>query len=204
MKFFKTLFIILVFINLSIYTQNEPINISVNKNYSKNNNIPKKTFSIVEINVIFPQKTIYSFSEVNFGEEKIENKTFFSLHYSFNYPVFNKISIGLISGIEYQTYFKTSIYKLGGRLAFLFRNYKNESLFISITRNISTSNLINNGWANLKCGFNFPLLNIGENILMANLFWDYNFFDINEPIISNENPNTIISNSYGFSLAFQF
>lgn len=206
-------------ISISIYSQNKPDLtdiIQTGKNISKNSNqnqIEKKWFSNIEIEFGINNDVRYDYALYDTNDNlisgktsELDNKTSFGILYNINYPIFNKLTLGAVSGFQYQSQLKISTLKIGGILRYHFENYESVNINLMTAYNIGISDNIESEMGNVRLGLQFPIKRTDEFILNLNIFSDYNFYGYKEKVFNeaNERPSNIIFRTYGFSLGIQF
>jgi len=206
-------------ISLSIYSQNKPdLNdiVQTGKNISKNSNqsqIAKKWFSNIEVEFGINNEVRYDYALYDNNDNlisgktfELDNKTSFGILYNINYPIFNKLTLGVVSGFQYQSQLKISTLKIGGILRYHFENYESVNINLMTAYNVGISNNIESEMGNVRLGLQFPIKRSDDFNLNLNIFSDYNFYGYNEQVLNetNERPSNIIFRSFGFSLGIQF
>lgn len=190
--------------------------LNAGKSISQNSNpdqIPKAWFSNVEIEFGVNSQVEYDYALYDRNDKlvsgmgiNLERKVSYGILYSINYPVLNKLTIGAISGIQYQSQQKISALKIGGILRYHFINYESVNINLMTAYNIALSNNIESQMGNIRLGLQFPITKTDVFNLNLNLFGDYNYYVVREKILNElyESPSTLIFRSYGFSLGLQF
>ncbi|AUS06076.1 hypothetical protein [Pseudotamlana carrageenivorans] len=206
-------------ISVFIYSQNKPdlIDLTITGNQiSKNSNpnqISKKWFSNVEAEFAINHEVRYDYALYDNNDRlisgktaKLDNKTSFGILYNINYPLLNKLTLGAVSGFQYQSQLKISTLKLGGILRYHFLNYESVNINLMTAYNMALSNNIESDMANVRLGLQFPIKRTDDFIINLNIFGDYNYYVYQEIILNdiNERPGSLIFRSYGFSLGIQF
>ena len=214
-KYLTFLFIV---ISLSIYSQNKPDLsdlVEIGKNISKNSNqsqIAKVWFSNIEVEFGINNEVRYDYALYDNNDKlisgktsELDNKTFFGILYNINYPIFNKLTLGAISGFQYQSQLKISTLKIGGILRYHFINYESVNINLMTAFNVGISENIVSEMGNVRLGLQFPVKWSDNFNINLNVFSDYNFYGYNEKVLNetNERPGNIIFRSYGFSLGIQ-
>lgn len=190
--------------------------LNAGKSISQNSNpdqIPKAWFSNVEIEFGVNSQVEYDYALYDRNDKlvsgmgiNLERKVSYGILYSINYPVLNKLTIGAISGFQYQSQQKISALKIGGILRYHFINYESVNINLMTAYNIALSNNIESQMGNIRLGLQFPITKTDVFNLNLNLFGDYNYYVVREKILNElyESPSTLIFRSYGFSLGLQF
>lgn len=190
--------------------------LNAGKSISQNSNpdqIPKAWFSNVEIEFGVNSQVEYDYALYDRNDKlvsgmgiNLERKVSYGILYSINYPVLNKLTIGAISGFQYQSQQKISALKIGGILRYHFINYESVNINLMTAYNIALSNNIESKMGNIRLGLQFPITKTDVFNLNLNLFGDYNYYVVREKILNElyESPSTLIFRSYGFSLGLQF
>ena len=206
-------------ISLSIYSQNKPdLNdiVQTGKNISKNSNqsqIAKKWFSNIEVEFGINNEVRYDYALYDNNDNlisgktsELDNKTSFGILYNINYPIFNKLTLGVVSGFQYQSQLKISALKIGGILRYHFENYESVNINLMTAYNVGISDNIESEMGNVRLGLQLPIKRSDDFNLNLNIFSDYNFYGYNEKVLNetNERPSNTIFRSFGFSLGIQF
>jgi len=206
-------------ITISICSQNKPDLtdiIEAGKNISKNlnqNQIAKEWFSNLEVEFGVNNEVSYDYAIYDDNDKlisgktsELDNKTSFGILYNINYPIFNKLTLGAVSGFQYQSQLKISTLKIGGILRYHFENYENVNINLMTAFNIGISDNIKSEMGNVRLGLQFPIKRTDDFILNLNVFSDYNFYGYRKKVFNetNESPSSVIFRSYGFSLGIQF
>lgn len=212
----KILTLLSLWIPVLMVSQNPFDLLNAGKNISQNSNpdqIPKAWFSNVEIEFGVNSQVEYDYALYDRNDKlvsgmgiNLERKVSYGILYSINYPVLNKLTIGAISGIQYQSQQKISALKIGGILRYHFINYESVNINLMTAYNIALSNNIESQMGNIRLGLQFPITKTDVFNLNLNLFGDYNYYVVREKILNElyESPSTLIFRSYGFSLGLQF
>ncbi|MBA6151568.1 hypothetical protein [Gelidibacter maritimus] len=175
--------------------------------------IPKAWFSNVEIEFGVNSQVEYDYALYDRNDKlvsgmgiNLERKVSYGILYSINYPVLNKLTIGAMSGVQYQSQQKISALKIGGILRYHFINYESVNINLMTAYNIALSNNIESQMGNIRLGLQFPITKTDAFNLNLNVFGDYNYYVVREKILNElyESPRTLIFRSYGFSLGLQF
>lgn len=206
-------------ISFLLYSQNK-LNLTdvvetgknISKNYSQSQ-IVKEWFSNMEVEFGVNNEVRYDYALYDNHDKlisgktsELRNKTSFGVLYSINYPIFNKLTLGAVSGFQYQSQLKIATLKLGGILRYHFANYQSVNINLMTAYNIGISNNIESEMGNVRFGLQFPIERTDNFILNLNIFSDYNFYGYKEKVFNemNERPSNIIFRSYGFSFGIQF
>lgn len=212
----KTLTLLSLWIPVLMVSQNPFDLLNAGKSISQNSNpdqIPKAWFSNVEIEFGVNSQVEYDYALYDRNDKlvsgmgiNLERKVSYGILYSINYPVLNKLTIGAISGFQYQSQQKISALKIGGILRYHFINYESVNINLMTAYNIALSNNIESKMGNIRLGLQFPITKTDVFNLNLNLFGDYNYYVVREKILNElyESPSTLIFRSYGFSLGLQF
>ncbi|MCK0132574.1 hypothetical protein MWU59_13780 [Flavobacteriaceae bacterium F08102] len=215
----KILAILLSLSPLVIHSQNKldiTDIIETGKNIAKNSNqnqLTKVWFSTIEIEFGINNEVRYDYDlydtndKLNSGKTTtLDNKSSFGILYNINYPVFNKLTLGAVSGFQHQSQLKISTLKLGGIVRYHFSNYRDVNINLMTAYNIALSNTIESEMGNVRFGLQFPIHRSDDFILNLTIFSDYNFYGYNKIVVNeiNERPSNVIIRSYGFSLGIQF
>ena len=212
----KILIILALFVPAMMFSQNPFDLMNAGKSISQNSNpdqIPKAWFSNVQIEFGVDSQVEYDYvvydnnGEMSSGMgTNLSRKVSFGVLYTINYPIFNKLTVGAISGFHYQAQQSISALKIGGIVRYHFSNYESVNINLMTAYNIALSNTIKSDMGNLRLGLQFPVAETESFILNLNVFGDYNYYSFKETALNerNEKPLTIIFRSYGCSLGLQF
>lgn len=167
-----------------------------------------KWFSSAEFDFIVPSKIEYNYYFNNVGTEiNLDSKPSFAFNYSFNYQLFNKLSAGLLIGIQQQGGAKFFMYKLGSNIKYYFVDSDNVYTYLQYAHNFTVDKDKFNFGDNVRIGIGFPVMKRNAFNLTLNIFYDINGFDLsgsNPLIFGNETPESIYFRSYGLSLGVKF
>ena len=167
-----------------------------------------KWFSSAEFDFIVPNKTEYFYSFNNAGTEiYLVSKTSFALVYSINYQLFNKLSAGLLTGVQQQSGAKFFMYKLGSNIKYYFVDDDNVYTYLQYAHNFTVNKDKFNNGDNIRIGIGFPVMKRDAFNLNLNIFYDINGFDLSgsKPLVfDNVKPSSIFFRSYGISLGVKF
>lgn len=167
-----------------------------------------KWFSTIELDFVVPSTIEYNYFFNHAGTEiNLDAKTSFALLYSMNYQLFNKFSIGLLTGIQQQSGAKFFMYKLGSKLNYYFVDSENVYTYLQYAHNFTVNKDKFNNGDNLRIGIGFPVMKRDAFNLNLNIFYDINAFNLSgsKPLIfGNETPESIYFRSYGLSLGVKF
>lgn len=174
----------------------------------------EKTFSTAHIEFINPNKVIYDYATelpegngYKGGTDEIANpKISFGLTYNFNYMLFKKLSIGLLTGYQNHGGPKFSMVKLGGTLKFYFVDKNNVNIYIDYANNFSLNKKQFSNGSNARLGMSFPIARTDNFDIYANVFTEQNFLRMknSEPLFFNEIPDTTTFKSLGLSIGAKF
>ena len=180
---------------------------------SSTDKIPKRWFSTAEAEFSVNYEVDYNFGRLTTngdiksgGSTLLENKASFGLLYSINYPVFNKVSVGAMGGFQHQGQGKISVLKAGAIFRYHFINYESVNINLMTAYNIGLGDKIKNDLGNVRVGLQFPIVKNYDYNLNLNVFGDWTYFDVTNPITDapGEVPRDISYRSYGVSLGFLF
>lgn len=212
----RTLTILSLFVPYLLFSQNAFDLLNAGQGISQNSNpnkIPKAWFMNVEIEFGVNNEVDYDYALYDNNDQLISGmgttltkKTSFGILYTINYPIFNKLTLGGVTGLQYQSQQKVSALKIGGILRYHFINYESVNINLMTAYNVALSNNIGSDMGNVRLGLQFPIKKLEDFNLNLNIFSDYNYYIYKEPILNeiNERPNNIIYRSFGFSLGLQF
>ncbi len=186
-KFFIIIFFVIIHLN----------------GYSQN-----KWYSTAELDFIVPSKTEYGYSANNaYTEINLASKPGLALMYAINYQLFNKFSVGLLTGVQQQYGAKFFMYKLGSNIKYYFVDPDNVYTYLQYAHNFTIDKDKFNFGDNLRIGIGFPVMKREVLNLNLNVFYDINNFDLSgsKPLVfDNVKPSSIYFRSYGISLGVKF
>ena len=181
--------------------------------YSQGKEI-KKWHSTIDVEFINPNKVEYSYGyfDPNYnaiigGQDNIENsKASFGMLYSINYNVFKKLSLGAITGYQYQNRPDFAMLKLGGSIKYFFVDNNNVYVYLDIANNFSLNKDQFKNGNNVRIGIGFPVMKRDKFNLNINVFYETNNLNLEDakPLFDTEIPDNIIFRSYGISLGIKF
>lgn len=168
--------------------------------------INKRWYSTIDVEFINPQHVIYDYHYADnpgYHDDEIANtKAGFGLLYSINYNVFKKLSLGVITGIQYMNSPDYNMLKLGGSIKYFFVDNNNVYTYINIANDFSINkNQFKNG-GDFRIGIGFPVLRRDAFNLNVNIFWESQLLrlDGSKPLFDNEIPGSTDIKSFGLSL----
>jgi len=134
--------------------------------------------------------------------------TSFGVQADYNYMLFDKLSIGVLTGFQMQTEPDFEMIKLGAVLRYFFVDKNNVYVYLQDANNFSLNkNDFYNG-NNFRVGIGFPIIKRNKYNILLNLFWEQNFFKLDNanPLLElpNEIPKTLSVKSVGLSFGVQF
>lgn len=212
----KTILLICFFTHINSFSQNISDLFNVGKSISQNstaNKLNKEWFSTTEPGFTVSSNVTYNYSlHDNNGDliggksETLDNKASFGMLYSINYPIFNKFTLGAVGGFQHQIEQNISALKFGGILRYHFVDYENVNINLMTAYNVALDDVIKSGMANVRLGLQFPIIKQDDFNVNLNIFWDYNYYEVNKPILNegNEDPGSLIFKAYGISVGMQF
>ncbi|MEO8240098.1 MAG: hypothetical protein ABI793_05420 [Flavobacterium sp.] len=180
------------------------------------NKLNKKWYSNLDLELIMHKKVEYSYSyfNTNLNERgsSTENlngkKAAFGLTYSFNYMVFKKLSLGVLTGYKSYKSPDLAMLELGGIVKYFFVNTNNVFTYVSLTSEISLNKNQFNSGTNARIGIGVPIVREDKFNININLFKEQNFLRLNgaDPLFgyNQEKPSGLIYNSWGLSAGIKF
>ncbi len=172
-----------------------------------NGHTQDKWFSTVELDFIVPNEIEYSYFLEHYTSSHIESKTSFALQYAINYKLFDKLSVGALTGIQQQYGANFFMYKIGTNVKYYFVDSDNVYTYLQYAGNFTVDkNKFKNG-NNLRLGIGFPVMKRNSFNLNLNIFYDINHFNLSgsKPLMfGNETPKSIFFRSYGISFGIKF
>ncbi|WP_242202429.1 hypothetical protein [Aestuariivivens insulae] len=173
-----------------------------------NGHAQQKWFSSIDLDFIVPSKSEYNYSFNNVGTEiNLDSKSGFAFQYTLNYLLSNKLSIGGLTGIQYQNGADFFMYKIGGNVKYYFVDSNNVYVFLQYAGNLTVNKAKFKKGNNLRIGIGFPFMKREKFNLNLNTFYEINHFDLSgsKPLVfGNETPESIFFRSYGISLGIKF
>ena len=212
----KIIFTLLVLTTCYSYSQSPSDLFNVGRSISQSSNKDKlapRWFSNIEVEFGVNHEIRYDYSLYDNNDNllggvstELDNKAFYGVLYSLNYPILNKFSVGAVGGFQHQLQQKVSALKLGGILRYHFVNYESVNINLMTAYNLALSDNIASEMANIRLGLQFPVAKMDAFNLNLSVFGDYNYYIYKEPILNeiNEEPSNILFRSYGISLGLQF
>ncbi|WP_264554165.1 hypothetical protein [Flavobacterium sp. N2038] len=176
----------------------------------------EKWYSNIEFDVIIHKKATYSYSYIDNSNEKhviwdeeLNNKKIaFGLTYSYNYMLFKKMSIGVLTGYKKYNQPDFSILELGGIMKFFFVDTNNVFLYGLVTSEISTNKNQFKSGTNARIGIGVPIIKRDKFNISLNLFKEQQLLRLDgaESLFNyeQEKPGDIIFKSYGLSTGIKF
>ncbi|MFW0738173.1 hypothetical protein [Flavobacterium sp. T12S277] len=197
----KIIILIITLINSIGYTQDIPL---------------KKWYSDTQFDLIIHKRAKYSYSYLGADTEKHTvwdeqlnvKKPAIGFTYTYNYMLFKKLSIGILTGYKNYTSPDFSILELGGILKFFFVDTKNIYTYASLSNQFSLNkNQFRNG-TNARIGIGLPIIKGDSFSLSINLFKEQQFLRLDDakPLFNynHETPGDLIYSSYGLSAGIKF
>jgi len=212
----KILFTLLFLTQFYTYSQSPSDLFNTGRGISQSSNQDKLTkhwFSNIEIEFGVSNEVRYDYSLYDNNDNllggrstELDNKASYGILYSINYPIFNKLTIGVVGGFQYQAQQKISALKLGGIVRYHFVNYESVNINLMTAYNVALSDNIESDMANVRLGLQFPITKSEGFNLNLNVFGDYNYYIYKEPILNEikESPSNILFRSFGISLGILF
>lgn len=212
----KYIFTILFLITHYSYSQSPSDLLNAGRAISQNSSqdkLAKHFFSNIEVEFGVNYEVRYDYSRFDSNDNllggastELDNEASYGILYSLNYPIFNKLTLGAVGGIQHQVQQEITALKLGGILRYHFVNYESVNINLMTAYNVALSENIDSEMANVRLGLQFPVARTDDFNLNLNVFGDYNYYIYNTPILNeaNEEPRNILFRSYGISLGIQF
>jgi len=170
-----------------------------------------KLFSNIDIEFIVANKVEYDYhynDQPGLHIDEIANtKPALGASYSYNFNLFKKLSLGVISGFQFQERPDLSMFKLGSTIKYFFVNNDNVFIFLNpYTYNFSLKKDQFKNGSNTRFGIGFPVLKRDDFNLNINVYYEVNDLSLygSKPLYSNEIPQNIIFRSFGVSIGTQF
>lgn len=171
----------------------------------------ERWFSIADLEFIVPNKVEYDYYYNDrpglYIDEIANSKPAFGVSYSYNYNIFRKLSLGVITGFQVHGRPDISMFKLGATIKYFFVNNDNVYVYLNpFTYNFSLNkDQLKNG-ANTRIGIGFPVYKTDGFNLNVNVFYEVNDLSLEgtKPLYDTEVPQNIIFRSFGASLGAKF
>lgn len=176
----------------------------------------KKWYSNADLDLIMHKKVEYSFgyfdtdenSRIGSTEDLNVKKPAFGLTYSFNYMVFKKWSIGVLTGYKSYKEPDLSMLELGGIVKYFFVDTNNVYVYASLTNEFSLNKNQFKTGRNARIGLGYPVAKSDKFIININIFKEQNYLGLDglPPYIglNQEKPSTLVYNSWGISAGIKF
>ncbi|OBQ54993.1 hypothetical protein JJL45_03665 [Tamlana sp. s12] len=168
----------------------------------------EKWYSSAAIEFSVPSKIEYHYNFNNSSTViNLDSKTALGAQYSINYLVFNKLSVGALTGIQNQFGADFFAFRIGGNLKYYFVDDDNVYAYLRYARNFTVDKDKFKNGDNLRGGIGFPFLKTDDFNLNLNVFYDINYFNLEdaEPLIfGNERSKNIFFRSFGISVGIKF
>jgi len=192
----KQIFILLGFMSLSVFGQSK---------YYLEANID---ISAPQTKKYFYNKADHSINNVPINEQGwlLNN---YGVNFSYNYLIFNRLSIGTVTGVYTDTKQNFSHIRLGGLVRFFYVKGKNHNVNIKLGSNIPFDKKKFNNGVNFKIGLGFPVYKITEKEqIFLDLFWEQNYYELDGAHkllgLNDEIPRSLTVHSYGLSFSIRF
>lgn len=175
--------------------------------------LEKRWFSQIDLGFTVANSIEYNYKrrdkngKIIYGsQEELVNKVGYDILYSYSYPIFRKFTLGALAGFQHQVQQSISALKTGALMKYHFVDYESVNLNFMLAGNIALNDKIDSNFTNLRLGLQFPIATIDGFVMNLNVFGDFNDFIYNESILEgiNDDPDSIVYRSYGFSLGIQF
>lgn len=167
----------------------------------------KKWYSTAEIEGIIPYEARYDYGIENRGQTIGLNKDLsLGILYTLNYMIFNKLSLGVVGGLQAHFNPNFNMPKIGGTIRYFFVDQNNVYVYLHDAVDISLDKSQFDYGNNFRFGLGFPVLKREGFNINTNLFFEQNYLSLNEsdPIIIDEDPGNIFYKSLGISLGIKF
>lgn len=173
-------------------------------------------FSNTDCSLVFPNEMRYLFADENnrstFVNMPIGTGSMlkgFSLEYSYNYMIFNKLSIGILGGFQaYTAGYDYQFAKLGAVLRYHFVDSDNVFTYVQYSKEISINNATSNGGDDVRLGLEFPVIKKERFNINATIFNEIGLLDLEEtsPVLDyyGEQPISMKIKSLGIGVGIRF
>lgn len=171
-----------------------------------------KWYSLAELDFVFPNNKVYFYNDLNnrILDTELAVDGFllnsFGLQYSYNYLLFSKFSIGVVTGFQTHTEPNLFLIKLGGIIKYHFVDKNNIFVYLQDANNFSLDKDKFKSGNNFRLGMGFPVLKKEGFNLNTNLFFEQNYFKLDgtTPLLSDERPRSLTLKSLGVSVGIKF
>lgn len=177
----------------------------ISKNDKNFNNLPPELIQTLSFGISLPNDISYYYN--NGSGETLNSRLSFELFYTLNYPIFKKVTFGLITGFQHQSQGSITSYKLGGLVRYYFKNYDSANFYILLARGFGLDTKVENsaGYGNFRFGLEFPIEKYDDFNIIFKIFWDNDSYALKKPLFENEIPEEIIYHgAYGLGIGIQF
>jgi len=180
-----------------------------------NINAQDKTNLQIEIDVVAPQTKSYFYNDLNNviytsdikkGEEGFN--AVYGLKVAYDYKLFNKLSVGVLSGFHNDNKQSFSHVRLGGAIKYLFIGDYGYDIYLQLANNFSLNKSKFKSGVNIKLGASYLVYKVENMNYTFSLFWEQNYYNVegaNKLIgFYDEIPRSLTVHSYGIGLGISF
>jgi len=130
----------------------------------------------------------------------------FGTLYTINYLLFKRLSIGPITGFQFQVNPNYFMCKLGGRLTYFLVDKNNLYTYVQINNNFSLDKTQFSTGGHFRLGAGIPIAKIDNVNMDLEVFFEQNSFRLEgaNSLLTDEIPESIAFKSYGISLGIKF
>lgn len=174
----------------------------------------EKWYKNSQIDFVSINKMVYFYnkSDNSINDEIIEPKGFlvksYGIQFDYNYLLLKRLSIGAVSGFEFQKDPNFSMFKVGAVIRYFLVDDDNAYLFIQDSNNFSLIKEKFTNGNNFRLGLGIPLLKSSDININGNLYFQQNYFKLNRSFkiigYSDEIARELTVKSYGISFGIKF
>lgn len=174
----------------------------------------EKWYKNSQIDFVSINKMVYFYnkSDNSINDEIIEPTGFlvksYGIQFDYNYLLLKKLSIGAVSGFEFQKDPDLNMFKLGAVIRYFLVDDDNAYLFIQDSNNFSLNKDKFTNGNNFRVGLGIPLLKKSDFNIDGSIYFQQNYFKLNRSFkiigYSDEIPRELTVKSYGISFGIKF
>lgn len=170
-----------------------------------------KWFSNGDLEFIIPNKVEYDYRYTDQPgihiDEITNSKLAFGISYSYNYAVFKKLSVGVLTGFQVHSRPDLSMLKLGGTIKYFFVD--TDKAYVYLNPFVYDFSLNKNQFkrgGNTRIGIGFPISKQESYNINLSVFYEVNDLSLkgSKSLYDTEIPQNIIFRSFGFSIGAKF
>lgn len=170
--------------------------------------------SSFELDFVFPNSKDYFYNDSNkrIIDTELMDSGFllnsFGVQANYNYYIFKKLSIGVLSGFQTLSKPSFSMIKLGGVLRYYFVDRNNVYVYLQDANNFTLNKKKFKNGNNLRLGLGFPIIKNDKFNIVGNIFFEQNYFKLDDarPLLNldDEIPRSLTVKSFGISFGIKF